>query len=66
MPQKAIREDLEVKQRREAKAKQAAEQQQMEQMQQMAEMTPKLNKKTEQGSPLEGIEEQLAASMGQQ
>lgn len=64
MPQKAIREDHEVEELRIHRAQQQAQQQQMAQLGQMADMVPKMNKKIERGSPLEDINEQLAASMG--
>ena len=66
MPQKAIKEDHEVKQIRKRKAQIQQQQMQMAQMQQGAEMVPKLNQQVQPGSPLEQMQEQLAAGVQQQ
>ena len=62
-PQKAIKEEHEVKEIRKRRAAAQQQQAQLEQMQQMADAVPKLNQKVEEGSPLQAIDEQLAAGV---
>ena len=55
-PSDLIRSDDEIEAIRAAEAQMLAQQQAQEQLQGMADAVPKLNKKTEEGSPLEALE----------
>lgn len=58
-PQDVVRTDQELKEIRDRHEAELAQAQQQQQLQGMADSVPKLNKKTEQGSPLEAIEQEM-------
>ncbi len=58
-PQDVLRTDQELKDLRDQQEAELAQAQAQQQLQGMADSVPKLNKKTEEGSPLEAIGEQL-------
>jgi len=67
MPQKIIRENIDIEQIRASRAKQQEAQQQLAMAGQMADMAPKLNQKVQPGSTLEEVNEQLKnAGVGKQ
>lgn len=63
MPQKLVRDEREVFQIRQQRAEQIAQQQQMAQIETMSKAAPGLNQRTEEGSLLAGLNEQLAEAV---